>query len=321
MSDQLAQYFGASEGGALVTSVEQGSAAEKAGLKAGDVITSINGGRVRDAEQVVDAHPRSRRRRCHHRLPAGQEGGDGKSHDRAACCIESERTVEARRPVRPARVHAAGLSGSAADCSIGVGVLRRFAAAAGCREQARELSGDDARQRGRAIGCRSRAALRPPALHWRRTPTASAPPLRPALALAGAVPAAAWCGTPRPSGCRSSTAMAPFGQARARRSHETRPAAVPVPLGRRRPHHHATGTHQPCGPFEQRAQFGGLPTRARYPHRVGQGLPAGRLGATSATGGTGAGGGRCHRCGRCHGRPLAPDRSRFGGGEGVMSRS
>ena len=55
MGDQLSQYFGASEGGALITSVEPGSAAEKAGLKAGDVITSINGGRVRNAEQVVDA--------------------------------------------------------------------------------------------------------------------------------------------------------------------------------------------------------------------------------------------------------------------------
>jgi serine protease Do len=55
MDDQLAEYFGASEGGALVTSVEPGSAAEKAGLKAGDVITSIDGQRVRSAEQVVDA--------------------------------------------------------------------------------------------------------------------------------------------------------------------------------------------------------------------------------------------------------------------------
>jgi serine protease Do len=54
MGNQLSQYFGASEGGALITSVEPGSAAEKAGLKAGDVITSINGERVRDAEQVVD---------------------------------------------------------------------------------------------------------------------------------------------------------------------------------------------------------------------------------------------------------------------------
>ena len=52
MGDQLAQYFGATDGGALVTSVDPESAAAKAGLKAGDVITSINGNRVRDAEQL-----------------------------------------------------------------------------------------------------------------------------------------------------------------------------------------------------------------------------------------------------------------------------
>jgi serine protease Do len=42
MSDQLGEYFGA-KGGALVTSVRSDSAAAKAGVKAGDVITAING--------------------------------------------------------------------------------------------------------------------------------------------------------------------------------------------------------------------------------------------------------------------------------------
>ena len=42
LSDQLAAYFGTEEG-VLVASVSSGSAAEKAGVKAGDVIVSING--------------------------------------------------------------------------------------------------------------------------------------------------------------------------------------------------------------------------------------------------------------------------------------
>jgi serine protease Do len=42
LSDQLAAYFGVSDG-LLVTSVTDGSAASRAGLKAGDVITSIDG--------------------------------------------------------------------------------------------------------------------------------------------------------------------------------------------------------------------------------------------------------------------------------------
>jgi S1-C subfamily serine protease len=50
LTPQLAEYFGATDGGVLVTSVTEGSAAGKAGLKAGDVITSVNGDRVRDYE-------------------------------------------------------------------------------------------------------------------------------------------------------------------------------------------------------------------------------------------------------------------------------
>jgi serine protease Do len=48
LSGQLGAYFGAPEGeGVLVRNVNAGSAAEKAGVKAGDVITSFNGERIR----------------------------------------------------------------------------------------------------------------------------------------------------------------------------------------------------------------------------------------------------------------------------------
>lgn len=53
LSSELADYFGAPSGGALVSSVAKGSVAEKAGLKAGDVITSVNGDRVRDGDDLI----------------------------------------------------------------------------------------------------------------------------------------------------------------------------------------------------------------------------------------------------------------------------
>jgi serine protease Do len=48
LSGQLGSFFGAPDGeGILVRSVNSGSPAEKAGVKAGDVITSLNGERIR----------------------------------------------------------------------------------------------------------------------------------------------------------------------------------------------------------------------------------------------------------------------------------
>ena len=54
LTPQLAQYFGANDGGVLVSSVIKDSPADKAGLKAGDVITSINGDRVRHRGELLD---------------------------------------------------------------------------------------------------------------------------------------------------------------------------------------------------------------------------------------------------------------------------
>jgi S1-C subfamily serine protease len=54
LDTQLADYFGVKEG-ALVKSVAEGSAAAKAGVKAGDVITSVNGRHVYEASDVTRA--------------------------------------------------------------------------------------------------------------------------------------------------------------------------------------------------------------------------------------------------------------------------
>lgn len=51
LSDQLSTYFGV-KGGVLVTEVESGSAAEKAGVKAGDCITAINGVAINDTKDL-----------------------------------------------------------------------------------------------------------------------------------------------------------------------------------------------------------------------------------------------------------------------------
>jgi serine protease Do len=53
ISGQLGSYFGVSDGeGILVRDVNPGSAAEKAGVKAGDVITSLNGDRIHGVAEL-----------------------------------------------------------------------------------------------------------------------------------------------------------------------------------------------------------------------------------------------------------------------------
>ena len=62
LTDQLAAYFKV-KAGVLVSNVAPGSPAEKAGLRAGDVITSVNGRNVGDphvlTEELRDAKPES----------------------------------------------------------------------------------------------------------------------------------------------------------------------------------------------------------------------------------------------------------------------
>lgn len=55
LGDQLAEYFGARDGGVLVTSVSEDSPAEVAGLRAGDVIVAVDGEDVDDPGDLIEA--------------------------------------------------------------------------------------------------------------------------------------------------------------------------------------------------------------------------------------------------------------------------
>jgi len=95
LTDQLAEYFGA-KGGVLVSSVDADSPAAKAGLKAGDVITTVNGHTVSDSRDVVDE------------LRDAEEGKDveiGVLRERKSLTLKApmpERRRPARRSTRPA---------------------------------------------------------------------------------------------------------------------------------------------------------------------------------------------------------------------------
>lgn len=55
LSGQLGSYFGAPDGeGVLITEVESGTPAEKAGMKAGDVVVKVSGERVRNIGEMRD---------------------------------------------------------------------------------------------------------------------------------------------------------------------------------------------------------------------------------------------------------------------------
>lgn len=92
LSDQLATYFGAKDGGVLVAGVTADSPAAKAGVKAGDVITTVNGEAVKDPGDLVRA--------------LGGVKDDGVVsldlvRDKKTTSLKA--TIEQARPSRPAR--------------------------------------------------------------------------------------------------------------------------------------------------------------------------------------------------------------------------
>lgn len=92
LSDQLATYFGVKDGGVLVAGVTADSPAAKAGVKAGDVITRVNGEPVKDPRDLVQA--------------LGEVKDDGVAsldlvRDKKATSLTA--TIEPRRPSRPPR--------------------------------------------------------------------------------------------------------------------------------------------------------------------------------------------------------------------------
>jgi len=93
LSDQLAAYFGVKEG-VLVTSIADNSAASKAGIKAGDIITSFNGSDV--------AVPSDLRRRTQ-RLQDGDEFTLGVVRDKKSLTLKGKaETTRSRRTYRSA---------------------------------------------------------------------------------------------------------------------------------------------------------------------------------------------------------------------------
>jgi serine protease Do len=91
LSDQLAGYFGVKDG-VLVTSVADNSAAAKAGIKAGDVVTSFNG---------TDVTQPSALRRQIQRLQDGDEFTVGVVRDKKALTLKGKaETTRTRRTYR-----------------------------------------------------------------------------------------------------------------------------------------------------------------------------------------------------------------------------
>lgn len=92
LGGELGEYFGAKDGGVLVAGVTPESPAARAGLKAGDVITKVNGEAVKDPGELMEA--------------LGDVEDDGAVtldivRDRKASTVKA--TLEPRRPARTSR--------------------------------------------------------------------------------------------------------------------------------------------------------------------------------------------------------------------------
>ena len=108
LTEDLTAQFGA-EKGALITEVTEDSPAEKAGLKAGDVITKINGTEIRDAR---------------HLLLTVSQLAPGSKATVAYLRDKKSKTTEATLVRRPEQSLAGGERGSGSDVGVlnGVGV-------------------------------------------------------------------------------------------------------------------------------------------------------------------------------------------------------
>jgi serine protease Do len=87
LSPQLAEYFGAKDG-VLVKSVDDNSVAGKAGVKAGDVITSLDGGSINTAADL---------RRRTQRLESGDEFTLGVVRDKKTLTLKGKLESQTRR--------------------------------------------------------------------------------------------------------------------------------------------------------------------------------------------------------------------------------
>ena len=81
------EYFGVKEG-VLVRAVAKNSAAERAGIKAGDVITRVDDAKIASAGRYFQPHPIDARQIGSHGVAARSQGSD------------SQRRGGRRRPVR-----------------------------------------------------------------------------------------------------------------------------------------------------------------------------------------------------------------------------